>query len=217
MYTVPNRKMKAGQWYWMNKAVIQQCASYIGFSAVVVYCFLASMADENQQCYPSQSYIADHLDCSRATVNRAIKVLAQHKLIFVETRENRNHHYTLLEMQCNRDEPDLLHGRNTLVQKSDTNKTYKQEIYNNSIVSDTKNEHAADATITNEELLASDIAHNLDDQRNIATYRSYAHTYPESFLRKILSEVKCTPHHKIKKSRSALFNYLVHYYAHKNP
>ena len=210
------RHMKAGQWYWMNKALIQHGVSRIGFSAVVVYSFLASMTDEAQRCYPSQSYIARHLGCSRATVNRALKVLAQSKLIFVEKGKNRNHLYTLLEVHCNSDETDLLHGRNIPVQKSDTNNTHKQEINNNTVVSDAPLEHHANATQSKDELLASDIARALDDQNRLEDYVAYAHTYPESFLRKILSEVKRTPHYKIKKSRSALFKYLVHYYAHKN-
>lgn len=203
------RRIKAGQWFWMNKTFIQHYASRIGFSAVGVYSFLASMTDEAQQCFPSQSYIARHLGCSRATVNRAIKVLAQSKLIFVEKRENQNHLYTLLEVQCNTNETDLLHKRNTLVQKCDTNKTYKQEINNDTVVSDSPME-------SKENLIASDIATALDDQYHREDYLAFARTYPESFLRRILSEVKRTPYHKIKKSRSALFKYLVHYYAHKN-
>ncbi|MHB9010658.1 MAG: helix-turn-helix domain-containing protein [Ignavibacteriaceae bacterium] len=210
------RSMKAGQWYWMMKAVIQHYAAQIGFSALAVYNVLASMADEAQQCFPSQKYIADHLGCSRATVNRGIKILEQHHLIRVEKRKYKNHLYTLLEVPCNKDEPCMLHERNLPVQKSDTNNTHKQKINNNNVVRVTSLEHATDPLKSQEQLLASDIARALDDQTHLATYTDYARTYPEAFLRNILSEVNRTPRHKIKKSRSALFKYLVHYYAHKN-
>ena len=210
------RKLNAGNWYWIDKAVIQKCAGSIGFSGIAIYNFLASMADENQQCFPSQKYIAERLSCSRATVNRAIKKLESHKLIIVE-KKNYNHHvYSLLDIPCNNKETSMSHQCNQSAQKGDTNKTNKQEINNNPVVSVQKNNTDDSPIKTREELLASDIADTLDDHGNITIYLPLASQYPESFLRRILSEVKRTPQHKIKKSRKALFMYLINYYAHKN-
>ncbi len=210
------RKLSAGNWYWIDKAVIQRCAGNIGFSGVTIYNFLASMADEDQKCFPSQKYIAERLGCSRATVNRGIQKLEKYELIKVE-KKNYNHHvYYLLAIPCNNKETSVSHERNSYVQKGDTNNTNKQEINNNPVVSVQKN-NSDDFPINNkEELLASDIADALDDHGNITTYLPFAFQYPESFLRRILSEVKRTPQHKIRKSRKALFMYLVKYYAHKN-
>jgi len=210
------RKLGAGDWYWINKAVIQRYAGTIGFSEVTIYNFLASMADDNQKCFPSQKYIAEHLGCSRATVNRAIKKLERHKLIIVE-KKNYNHHvYYLLDIPCNNKETSMSHERNRGAQKGDTNNTNKQEINNNSVVSVQKDNTDDFPNNAREELVASDIADALDDRGNIKTYIPFANQYHESFLREILSEVKRTPQYKIRKSRKALFMYLVNYYAHKN-
>jgi len=66
---------------------------------------------------------------------------------------------------------------------------------------------------TQKELLAVDIAKALDDTRNLPLYISYARRFSETLLRKVLGEVKEIPTGKIKKSRGALFNYLVQKYA----
>ena len=63
-----------------------------------------------------------------------------------------------------------------------------------------------------EEILAGDLAEGLDDELNFAFYLSVARKYPEDFLRKIFSHVRGIPSNKIKKSRGALFNYLVQKY-----
>ena len=201
-HTHNRRTMQSGEWFWIAKAVMWKQHTVIGLSALTVYFFLASMVDEAQSCFPSQKYIANHLGCSRATVNRAIQKLAKHKLIAIEKKSRMHHHYFLLHINSCKSETQMLHVRNSLVSKVDTNKTNKQEINNNTVV-----------CVTKENLLAQDIANLLNAQEHIKTYLHYAHTYPEDFLRKILSEVKLTPLHKIKKSRHALFTYLIHYYA----
>jgi hypothetical protein len=61
--------------------------------------------------------------------------------------------------------------------------------------------------------LAMDIAAALGDHKNLALYISYSKRYPASLLRRVLGEVKEIPPEKIKKSRGALFNYLVQKYA----
>lgn len=64
--------------------------------------------------------------------------------------------------------------------------------------------------------LAMDIAQALEDQENLALYISYCRKYPLPLLRKVLGEVKEIPAERIKKSRGALFNYLVQKYAKEN-
>ena len=196
------RSIKSGEWFWIDKAIVWKHVSTIGFSAFVIYAFLASMADENQSCYPSQKYIADHLGCSRATVNRAIQNLADHKLIAIEKKNKIHHRYFLLLTERFTGDTQVLHGCNQPVSKVDTNKTNKQEINNNIVVS-----------VTKENMLAEEIANTLNEHEHIKTYQHYAQIYPEAFLRKILAEIKLTPLHKIKKSRHALFIYLIRYYA----
>lgn len=63
--------------------------------------------------------------------------------------------------------------------------------------------------LTKEELLARDLAAGLDDEANLRFYLSVCRRYPGEFLRKIYGRVKEVPLNKIKKSRGALFNYLI--------
>jgi hypothetical protein len=60
------------------------------------------------------------------------------------------------------------------------------------------------------ELLAQDLAVGLDDPDQFPRYRRYAHRFPEPLLRRLLSEARATPVSEIKRSRAALFEYLLH-------
>lgn len=68
---------------------------------------------------------------------------------------------------------------------------------------------------TEKELLAIDLAEALNDNKNLPLYLSYCKRYPEQLLRRVLSEVKEMPQERIRKSRGALFNYLVQKSANK--
>jgi hypothetical protein len=61
--------------------------------------------------------------------------------------------------------------------------------------------------------LALDLAQGLNDVKGLPLYVFYGRKYPEFFLRTTLGVVKEIPREKIKKSRAALFNYLVQQYA----
>jgi hypothetical protein len=67
-----------------------------------------------------------------------------------------------------------------------------------------------------EEIFAQEIASSLGDPGSAELYHSFARTYPEHLLRTILAEVLSVPLMKIRKSRGALFTYLVHKYGQKN-
>jgi hypothetical protein len=67
-----------------------------------------------------------------------------------------------------------------------------------------------------EELLAMELARDLDDYQGLPFYIYLSKNYPESLLRKILGQVKNIPQDKIKKSRGALFNHLIHKYREKD-
>lgn len=67
-----------------------------------------------------------------------------------------------------------------------------------------------------EELLALDLATGLDDIKGLPLYISYVRKYPEHLLRRILGVVKEIPSEKVKRSRGALFNYLVQKHGHQN-
>ena len=95
------------------------------------------------------------------------------------------------------------------------NRNGSKNIYNidsnDSIDNDRANDRNSSG-LMKEEILAGDLAEGLDDELNFAFYLSVARRYPEDFLRKVYSHVKEIPLNKIKKSRGALFNYLVQKY-----
>lgn len=65
---------------------------------------------------------------------------------------------------------------------------------------------------TREEVIAWDLAVGLSDMKAIPLYLSYARKYPEYLLRKVMGQVREVPEHQIKKSRGALFNYMIQQY-----
>lgn len=65
---------------------------------------------------------------------------------------------------------------------------------------------------TREEVVAWDLAVGLDDMKAIPLYLSYAKRYPEYLLRKVMGQVREVPDNQIKKSRGALFNYMIQQY-----
>jgi hypothetical protein len=70
---------------------------------------------------------------------------------------------------------------------------------------------------TREELLAWDLAEALHDTQGFPFYLACAKRYPEDLLRRIASEIKLRPSHKIKKGRGALFNHILNQYGHDTP
>jgi biotin operon repressor len=210
------RKMDEGGWYWIPKVVIQEYAPKVGPMGIAVYNFLASMADRNQSCFPSQQYIADRLGYSRPTVNKALNRLQDHGLIRKETRSRYHCVYRLLRVRSNASETQVSTAGNSDVARGDTNNTKLTRITNNGVVCVSQKKPTTELRPqTKEELLAFDIAQNLASQDRIQLYRSFARRYPESFLREVLSQVRQTPDRQIKKSRAALFAYLVKQHDHR--
>jgi DNA-binding transcriptional MocR family regulator len=211
------RKMNSGGWYWVSKAVIQEYAARVGLLPIGIYHFLASMVNGNQSCFPSQKYIAERLGCSRSSVCRAMRILETHGLIKVDKRSRYHCVYRLLSLRLSAGETQVSHRRNSDVRGEDTNNT-KRTILNNDNVTKVSSAANSDPLMNNEaktreELLASDLAETLKDPGGLNAYLFYAYRYPEPFLREILSQVRQTPDQKIRRSRGALFTYLLHHHA----
>ncbi len=215
------RIMRPGGWYWVDKAVVQEFPRRTGFLSLAVYHFLASMADENQVCYPSQKYLADKLGCSRRSVNRAIKRLVEEKLISLWKRAGKRIAYRLLEIDVCNHGTAMRHESPAHVTDGNINNNKEQEKENNIVVRDSQNLKPDGGAYIGTEaeprhgLLAHDIADALGDHSHYTIYLSYTKQYSESFLRRVLAETRMTPDGKIRKSRAALFNYLVYHYAGK--
>lgn len=57
--------------------------------------------------------------------------------------------------------------------------------------------------------LANEIAETLKDRDSITMHLQYARKYNEEFLRRILAKVMALPESKIKRSRAALYTFLI--------
>ena len=206
------RNFNNGEWCWINKSVIQEYTSKVGPIGITVYCFLASMVDSEQKCFPSQKYIAEKLGCSRATVSRTLKRLESNGLLRIEKRNRYHCAYQLSRVRIT-DETQMSHTGNSDLHQSYTNDNYLIRIINDIDIEKSLNEQGKEFTPkTREELLALDLADALNDRKALALYLSYSRRFPESLLRKALGEAKEMPEEQIRKSRAALFNHLVRKY-----
>lgn len=135
-----SRNLKDGDWYWVPKAIIQNYTPEVGALGIVVYNFLASMADKTQRCFPSQVYIARHLGYSRTAIHKAIKRLEQHGLIKREKRCGYHCVYRLLKVtRCQPGETKMSLPGNSDVNRVDTNNTKLIRIKNDINIKDLQN------------------------------------------------------------------------------
>lgn len=63
--------------------------------------------------------------------------------------------------------------------------------------------------------LAHELAYALNDIENLSVYKVFVEKYTETFLRDKFNKAMAVPDHKIRKTRGALFTYLVQ--QHANP
>ncbi len=207
------RNLKNCSWYWVDKIIIQKYVPQIGTMGFTVYSFLASLADRNQSCFPSQKYIAKRIGCSRSTVNKSIKALVKYGLIKKGTKSRYHCIYSLTKVRCKVEETQMSHTGNSDVSQRNTNDNKRIRNIDNIDKNGKwfpKNKALKEfQPRTREELLAVDLAVALDDYQGLPLYISLAKKYPEAFLRNILGQVRGIPQEKIKKSRGALFNHLV--------
>lgn len=102
------RNIRDGNWYWIDKNIIRQYTPIVGLLSIVVYNYLASMANAKQTCYPSQQHIADVFGYSRTSINKAIRRLEIHGLISVDKTSRYPQNYRLLRIRCAPDEQQVL-------------------------------------------------------------------------------------------------------------
>ena len=62
---------------------------------------------------------------------------------------------------------------------------------------------------TNEKTLAYELARALNDMESLPVYIGFTEKYQEAFLRRMLQKVMSLPDEKIKRTRGALFTYLI--------
>ncbi len=213
------RSIKRGKWYWIDKGILKNYASELKSSGLAVYNVLAYFANsKSQSCFPTQKTMANLIGLSRRTVSRRIRLLKGKRLIAIERMNGRFKYFLLYpkESKDNRgcDKKDISDKT-----RGNTNKNNITRINNN--VNDNRKTFNMKSfkefkPNTKKELLASDLAKGLNDSKSLPFYLSVVRQYPEQLLMKLLGEVREIPSEKIKKSRAALFNYLLQQHAKKN-
>lgn len=196
------RSTKKGNWHWIDKKILHQYGKRLKPAGIAVYNALASFANsETQTCFPTQKTMAELIEVSRRTIIRKIKLLKELVLIRVEKKKGRCH-YQLLKLKArvtsNRQRCDKRYISD--VTSGSINKNYSTRINNKNIDIKKFSNPEEFRPRTRKQLLAFDIAKELNDLKVLPLYVSYAKKYPESLLRKILGEVKEIPIEKIKKS-----------------
>ena len=63
--------------------------------------------------------------------------------------------------------------------------------------------------LTQQQKLAIELAETLQDHNSLTLYQQFAEKYDEEYLRKVLERVMSIPSNKIRKSRGALFTFLI--------
>jgi len=211
------RHIRNGDWFWINKKVLQLYSRSLKTSGIAVYNVLASYVNsKNQSCFPTQKAIAKLIGMSRRTVIRRIRQLQELGLLSVEKRRGRCF-FRLLKPHVTNETQAGDKRDTTEVTPGNTNKNKLTRNINNIVNEDKKfsipYSFKGFKPKTREELLALDIARELNDLKSLRLYLSYAKKYPESLLRKVLGEVKEIKRSKLKKGRAAFFNYLIKKYA----
>ena len=211
------RDIKDGRWYWISKDLLA-FAPKIKALGIALYNALASLADREQKCFPSQKYLAKLLGYSLASISKGLKVLEREGLIRIERQGKPPFTYRLLRVTLQTRESNSKSRRKRGLKGRKTNKNKLTKNINNieydfkRIFDSFSSEKFSFKPESREELLALDLAQGLDDLENLPLYLSFARNYPESLLRMILGEVKEIPPQKLKKGRAALFCYLLKKY-----
>ena len=209
------RDMRDGNWYWINRAVLHIYGPKLKASGIAVYNALASFANfKTQTCFPTQKALAELTGMSRRTVSRKIKLLKELGLIKVERKKGSCIYHILKVDVPNGTQPCDRNGTSCVTKDHTNNNNITRININNNANKKILN-FSSKGFIprTKEDLLALDLADELNDRKNLSLYLHCAKKYPEPFLRRVLGEVKEIPTERIKKSKAALFTYLVKKYA----
>lgn len=210
------RSIRDGNWYWIDRIVLNDFGKKLKPPGIAVYNVLASFSNsKTQSCFPSQETIAELINVSRKTVIKYIKILKTLKLISIEKKKG-SFHYLLFKpcvkikiqgrVKKGVSEEKDSYRTNKYIKKNNNNIVCRKKLISNSEKSKIFKPKSR------EELLAFDISKALNDSENFTLYLSYAEKYREPVLRKILGDLKEVPPKRIKSSRKALFSYLLKKY-----
>ncbi len=143
------------EWFWLDNQYLNGYAKHLGATASLVYISLCRHVDnKTQTAFPSMELIAEELGMQRAAISRAIKSLAEWKIIDIKegydkkTKRRKNNIYTLtkktewVQKPCN----NTLHGN------EESHVTLKSEPCNNEDESHVTQSYSNNTHINNTQL-----------------------------------------------------------------
>ena len=68
-------------WFYIDNEYLNGLGRYLGPTCIAVYVSLCRHANNNQECFPSQTKIAEEIGSTDRSVRRAIKKLEEHNVI----------------------------------------------------------------------------------------------------------------------------------------
>jgi len=200
------------RWFSLPKALFRNFSSILGVNGIAIYSLLAAYADTEFRSKLNYHKISQKIGCTNVEAVRALHMLEDLHLIKSEPENSKTKSYRLLWIP-----PWGKLGEKMLKKSS----PYRIEYSINN-----KYDDDIDGLISRiifkqkmnqfeETQLAYELAEALNDKEAIQMYISYVHRFSESLLREMLVKVLSVPENKIRKTRGALFNYLIQQHAAK--
>ncbi len=91
------RDLRNGDWYWVNKALLEEYGERLKPIGIAIYNCLAAHANQEGFCFPSHKHIAKRIGASISSVQRGIRQLI--KLNLIRKGRQRYHNlYCLLKL-----------------------------------------------------------------------------------------------------------------------
>lgn len=215
-----NKKKAEGYpWFSMPKELFRRFSLVLGLEGLAVYSLLASYVKENAICKLDSKKISHKLGCRELVVYKALRKLENLHLIRPKPFPSGTTGYQILWLP-----PwGKLCGKTVLkISKKSAPYRYDYSIETLREKIDDDIEGSGDKLIflnymnpIDQTQLAYELAEALNDQEAIQMYLAYTQRFPEDLLREILTKVLAVPDYKIRKTRGALFNYLIQQHAGK--
>lgn len=89
------RDLRNGDWYWINKVLIDEHGEKIKPIGIAIYNCLAAHANQEGFCFPSHKHIANKIGASISSVQRGIRQLIKLNLIRKGRQRYHNLYYLL--------------------------------------------------------------------------------------------------------------------------
>ncbi len=160
----------------------------------------------------SLSDLAQHCGLSISTTNRAVLDLTKRGLILYYRGYNQSRH-SVFEVPAGREKllaKTTAQSKIGIPQPNDSDSDSVLHVNaGDDDIGEVVHKQNVESGDTPEDRLAYRVADGLDDLKNLALYRSYCRRFPVEIILNAFARAKEPEPHKIKKSRGALFNFLV--------